>query len=148
MTSRQAVILYAKHWFKETDLFEDLQKLWYIDYQYECSKRDVAELMLGMAQKLIEHDKNNRWFFEFVNDVHKDQHWKFSWKNESGNFDNHWYGVIAKTLSMILVSDSKELEEIFGPLCAPDYSILPMPEDVTEESIERIFKDRRKRDWL
>lgn len=144
MNSKQAIILYAKHWFEETDLFEDLQKLWFIDYQYQCSKRDVAELTLGMAQKLIQNDANNRWFFEFVNDIHKDQHWKFSRKNESGNFDDHWYGVIAKTLSMLSVSDAKNLESIFGPLCRPDYSILPISKDITEESVERIFKDRRK----
>lgn len=142
MNSKQAIILYAKHWFEETDLFKDLQKLWNIDYGYDCSKRDVAELMLGIAQKLIQNDTNNRWFFEFVNDIHKDQHWKFGRKNESGNFDDHWYGVISKTLSMLSVGDTKNLEAIFGPICRPDYSVLPMSKSVTEESVERIFKDR------
>lgn len=139
MDSRQAVILYAKHWFKETDLYEDLAKLWKISYGYDCSKRDVAELTLMMANDLIKHDQGRRLFMEFVNDIHKNQHWKFGRKNESGNFDDHWYGVIAKTLSMISVSDSKTLEQLFGPLCAPDYSVLERSADVSDEVLEQIW---------
>jgi hypothetical protein len=140
MNSKQAIILYAKHWFKEEDLFLDLQKLWEMDYHC-CSKNDVFALTVYMGEEIIKSDP--RKFVEFVNDTHPDNRWKFNRPNKS-ELDSHVYGAIVKILSMISVMDAKKLRELFGPIGIPDYSILPRGENITDEAIQRILKNDDK----
>jgi hypothetical protein len=147
MNSKQGIILYAKHWFEETDLMEDLRKLWEIDYNY-CCNRDICQLSMIMLEEIIKEDINNghpRLFLDFLNDCQPDNQWKFGragTKEEKYKIGSYWHNVLSKFLSIVSLMDKSKLEKLFGPLCKPDYSILPMSKQVSEEGVERIFKDR------
>lgn len=138
MKSYTGVILYAKNWFKQTDLFEDLKKLWDIDYG-PCGKNDVVQLTLLMVEKLVEADTNRRLFCDFVNDLNPENHWKFPRENESNNFNEFQYSIIIKSLSLLRNTKSTVLEEIFGELTYPDFSILPMRDGADTETLKRLF---------
>lgn len=137
MNSKQAIILYAKHWFEETDLINDLKKLWNIEYD-STSDRDVFTLSMMMLKQIIESDSEA--FLEFISGIHPDNQWKYIRKKS--NCDDHIYRCLCVFLSIISVMDSKELSSIFGPICRPTSDILPIRKDITEENINYIFEDR------
>lgn len=149
MNSAQGIILYAKHWFEETDLIEDLKKLWEIDYDY-CDDKDVIQLSMIMLEKILKEDMKNdypRLFLDFINDCQPANQWKFQRADSQAKYCNkgeYWHNVLSKFLSMICISDKSKLETIFGKLGEPDYNVLPRNKSVTDEGFERIFKNDEK----
>ena len=135
MNSTQGVILYAKHWFVETDVVKDLQKILYIDY-YDMSERDVVVILADMAQKVV--GSREHLFRQFVSDLRPANAWKFN-RRSSGSLDPFHYMVIAKTLSMLSTTNHDDIISVFEPLCCPDYSILARPDRIEDEALERIF---------
>ena len=134
MNSTQGIILYAKHWFVETDVVKDLQKILYIDH-YDMSEQDVVEILINMSQKVV--GLKDYLFREFIKDLHPSNTWKFNRPCES--VDPFHFAVIAKTLSMLSLTDHKDIINIFEPLCRPDYSILLKPNRIRDETLDRIF---------
>lgn len=125
MNSYRHFYLYAKHWYKRTDVVEDLklliQERSLID-PVHLSVRDVIDNLEGLAWNYITKSGNPPHFFrEFVFDMFPDNRWKHGGDKE----DSQEVTLIKKILSMMSIEQVKNID---GALGEPDPNILPLLE--------------------
>lgn len=133
MTPENEIILYAKHWYKETDLFEDLKKILGEIYWYDMSKNDVVEVVTRVTSKAI----NEKNFTEFIRDVHSESFWKFTRATKEADY---YTRVVCKCLSVLALLDKEKVEEYYGfKLQKPNFKVLPPSREFKEGEIDSIF---------
>ena len=137
MNSYRHFYLYAKHWYKRTDVVEDLKLLIQnrslVD-PIHLSVRDVIDNLEGLAWNYITKSGNPPHFFrEFVFDMFPDNRWKHGGDKE----DSQEITLIKKILSMMSIESVKNID---GNLGEPDPKILPL----SEGALDRIREMRKE----
>jgi len=122
------VILYAKGWFKKTDVIEDLRKIYakrngmYLEH---VSDNDVYSLLTSLVFNLCIKSKEDDYPFTcLMEDI-------FRSRNSFGTsyVTNKKY-AIESMLSMIRMTEVVNEGNILIELDEPDYTILPKKEDL------------------
>jgi len=93
------IYLYAKHWYRRTDILEDLKIIcaercgsYNVKYhdvtnteevnKCKVSTSDVLNVVINIIEKYIQEDKNNYLFSSFVNDIAPWNTWKVGYMNK------------------------------------------------------------------
>lgn len=118
------VIRYAKHWYKETDMFQDLAVLVRDHYGIEPSEDDIARLVYDITAKFISA-KQSALRDDFMFDLNPKNLWKFN--RQCQYKDAFCYQLTANCLSKLSawVSGQMIIEVLGEELEEPNYSILP-----------------------
>jgi len=125
MNSYRHFYLYAKHWYKRTDVIEDLKVLIKersgIPIEY-IRKRDIIDNLIDLAWLSITRSGNPAISFrEFVVNIAFPNDW---WKFNCNKDVPIEVITINKCLSIMSIT---EVSKIDGELGEPDYNILPKP---------------------
>lgn len=126
MNSYRHFYLYAKHWYKRTDIVEDLKILIQnrsgID-AIHLNTNDILENLIDLVWLSISRSGNPSHFFsEFVFDTAMPQEW---WKFYGKEKDSQELITIKKCLSVMSLTNVSDID---GELGEPDFTILPEPE--------------------
>lgn len=126
------LILYAKHWYKETNIIKDLGiiigRLYCWDTQ-QIEGMDLAKVLLNLTVDIIlsrpiadkdSKDRAKRLITELVCDLHPNNRWQVG----GSEIETFELGVIRKCLSIIRLTSKKDLQN----LGKPDPTILPLNE--------------------
>jgi len=125
--------LYAKGWYKKTNLLKDLQRIYslrnniepcYINYKHIINCMGI--LVFHHLSKNADFGKNN--FIDFIMDIGPDDDWKT--KKYEGEYD-FYLQVISKFLSILCMSTVEEMPENIKNLLEstkPSALILPLNE--------------------
>lgn len=124
------IFLYAKHWYKESDIEMDLKIIIGEAYCLEpllLSMTDIAEFLIHITIKQILHsgtdskdhkDTISRKFFELIWDTHPQNRWKVG-GHEEESFE---LGIIRKCLSILRLTSVKDIDN----LGKADPNLLPL----------------------
>jgi len=120
------IYLYAKGWYKETDVIEDMKRIVSIRNGIEpeyCSSKDIAHLLLSIAQSYIriEHDFSN-----FVMDLSPNSFWAMLFYPEEKDRYDFNKSVIRKCLSVLRTVQVMDVDKVLLELDKPDPEILPL----------------------
>jgi len=128
------IILYAKHWYKETNVIKYLGRIvgnlycWDIDHIEEM---ELAKVLLHLtvdiilSRPIIDKDSKDlaeRMITDLVCDLHPNNRWKVG-GNESESFE---LGIIRKCLSILRLTSKKDIPNLGDP----DPNILPLNERI------------------
>jgi hypothetical protein len=122
--------LYAKHWYKRTDVIEDLKLLIKdrsgIDPKY-LNARDIMENLINLVWLSISKSGNPSHFFrDFVFDTALPLEWYKQYYNDGTEEEETQELItIKKCLSVLAITNVSDID---GELGEPDYTILPKPE--------------------
>lgn len=130
--------LYAKNWYKRTELWDDLRKILTADgfYGESMTKEDIMTVISNHCFRI------NNYQFEtpnFINSMIPQYTWKFGYSHDKTmmypeeNEYNYMEAVVRYCLSGLSFTERTEL-----PKMKPDYNILP--KNVIENGLsEEIF---------
>lgn len=120
--------LYAKRWYKEDNLIEDLHKVLRADGYQPEGVNDIHSILSGIIERIIENKpfRCRVFLMNFQSNTEK-----YDWKYEP---------FIRAVLSSLHFLSAKEIKEVFNlELKAPDFTILPKGHDVTNAAVEITF---------
>jgi hypothetical protein len=136
------IYLYTKHWYKRTDIIEDLKLICaercgnynpkYINVNNtrevnECkvSSSDTLTVILNIVEKYIKADTSNRFFIDFINDIAPWNTWKVGYLNkqckiwwrdyeekEKASEYDYTRSVLHKCCSVLSMLDISKIKEI------------------------------------
>jgi hypothetical protein len=138
MNTYSHVYLYAKHWYKRTDIVADMKIL----IGNRCgiapgfiSTENCVEQLVDLVYLSITRSGNPIHFFsEFVLDITlRKNRWKFNGESD----DSDEVVIIKKCLSVLALTDTKNID---GEFAEPDQKILPL---ANEDGLKR-FRDLKK----
>lgn len=143
--------LYAKHWYKRTDIVEDVKKCLEADNYTPFTTFDVINILISnVSPILIKNHDITYYTRELINSIDSKECWKcgyytkdHSWiytEKEKENLPdyNYYIAIIYYFLSALSCMDIKELGGFDGII--PNKSVLPLSEDVTKAKIKSVFK--------
>ena len=117
------IYLYAKNWYKKTNVIEDLKILYGKRNGLEpehISTNNILDCLFNLAAK---HLKGPRDMSAFISDISPDNYWKISrFGDEPWDY---WKAVISKCLSVLSLI---RVDEIENGLDEPDFTLLPKSE--------------------
>ncbi len=115
------VYLYAKGHYKESDLVEDMKKVFGERNAIEPEHITAADITHMLLKIVSPYLKTPHHFREFVLDLHPVNYWRLS--RGTYSFDQ---AVIRKCLSILRMTQVKEGDEVLIELDDPDPNILPL----------------------
>ena len=116
------IYLYAKGWYKKTDVIEDLKIILgerSLLYPEHVSVDDIVSVLSKIAYPYI---KDEYEFARFLADILPCNSWQYGEKNEK----NIELNIINKLLSVLSLTTVKEKDVVIIPLDKPDPNILPL----------------------
>jgi hypothetical protein len=118
------IYLYAKNWYKRTDLIEDLKKLLSVRSgipQEYISTENIVHVLSNITSNYIgTPDKAER----FIDDLHHRYTFNKYFINEESSFEET---LITTMLSILAFLEVKDIPFELGE---PDYNILPKKDDI------------------
>jgi len=142
INSYSHVYLYAKHWYKHTDVVADMKiligKRCGIDVKY-ISVTDIVGQLTDLVWLSITRSGNPIHFFgEFVLDITiRKNHWKFAGEPD----DSDEVVVIKKCLSVLSLTERSHVD---GELEEPNPEILPLASEDGLKRFREIQKEVKK----
>lgn len=137
--------LYAKKWYAQSDdIWADVKKCLEADQYTPFDRMDIISIVHRNVCRI--NKKNVEDFvFAMIQEIHPNNCWKFGyytedhqWENNKGCTVKYDYetAILYYYKSIVNMSDRKVLGELN---IRPDANVLPLREDITEESIQRIL---------
>lgn len=121
------VILYAKNWFKKTDIIEDLRKIYAkrnLMALKHISDEDIYRLLSFLVFDLCIKGKGSCPFTDLMAEIFRFQDGRFGYSQVTRQKN-----VIKKILSMLRLLNIKDDGKVLIELDKPDYTILPKKEN-------------------
>ena len=133
MISERHIYLYAKRWYKITDIISDLQiiigEYCALDPKY-VNKANIVSVLTDLAirQILAKSDEDGicREIVDLIWDLHPENRWKVG----GDKYESFELGVVRKCLSILRLASRKEIAAA-SPLSSddlgePDSNLLPL----------------------
>lgn len=121
------IYLYAKKWYKRTDIIEDLKKLIGHRCGYDACHVSLEEILVVLGTIAWRH-MDEYQFTELLKGIDPQNIWKVGGDNKS----TPELRTILKLLSILSSAQVNEGDKILIELDEPDYSILPKNGDLYE----------------
>jgi hypothetical protein len=119
------IYLYAKGWYKKTNVIEDLKVLYGKRNGIDSEYISVNHILCCLTKLAFSHMTGVCKIGEFISDISPDNAWRI-WKFGDDEWD-YWKAVISKCLSILALTEVKDIPFV---LAEPDYSLLPKSEKV------------------
>lgn len=118
------IILYAKHWFLETDMFSDLKVFIKRFYGYDPSEQDISRLVFYATQKFM-GEWSDHFRAQFIFDLAPENKWKIARHCEYN--EEFSFLLTANCLSKLsCLVDRDMIQKVTGKdFEEPDYTLLP-----------------------
>jgi len=136
LNSKRHFWLYAKGWYEENNIVEDLRKL-ISDYSYyeDANKSMIADFLADIVQEdIIVKNKPAYCFSKFLENLHPDQRLYLGYRCEEKEWDYH-IAVIYNCLSFMRFQD----KDTTGDLGKPDENILNLSKNAKAKINEGFF---------
>jgi len=131
------ILLYAKGWYKKTNLIDDMKVLVSHKYMWnkeDCTIGDIVSCCIDLLCKYCILDKPKyilkQNFEEILQDLNPNEIWKCGYeKNRSYSYEE---AIIRKTLSMLGLLSVRNGDKMLIELDEPDVTILPLSKDAID----------------
>lgn len=123
------VYLYAKGWYKKTDILSDLKRIYSLRNGIDPEYIQIPDIICCMTGLVFKHLSSNAIsgkhnFYEFVMELGPDCAWKT--KRYYGEYD-YYKQVISKYLSILSLTSIEDVPELEG--FKPSEEVLPFKEE-------------------